>query len=95
MYREEAVIAEELPNGLTKYTLKQIWDAIQEMKRRPFSTDEVANVVGISRVSARKYLNFLKDLGILEVKVIYGTIGSPVYQHEYNQFKEHLIKNFL
>lgn len=95
LYREEAVIAEELPKGLTKDTLKQIWDAIQELKRRPFSTDEVANVVGISRVSARKYLNFLKDLGILEVKVIYGTIGRPVYQHEYNQFKEHLIKNFL
>ncbi|MFD3449434.1 FaeA/PapI family transcriptional regulator [Microbacteriaceae bacterium 4G12] len=62
------------------------------MKRGPFSTDEVANIVGISRVSARKYLNFLKDLGILEVKVIYGRIGRPVYQHEYNQYKEHLIK---
>jgi len=95
LHREEAVIAEELPKGLTKDTLKQIWEAIQELKRGPFSTDEVANVVGISRVSARKYLNFLKDLGILEVKVIYGTIGRPVYQYEYNQFKEHLIKNFL
>ncbi|MGG3469115.1 response regulator [Neobacillus pocheonensis] len=95
LHREEAVIAEELPKGLTKDTLKQIWDAVQELKDGPFSTDEVANVVGISRVSARKYLNFLKDLGILEVKVIYGTVGRPVYQHEYNKFKEHLIKNFL
>lgn len=95
LHREEAVITEELPKGLTKDTLKQIWDAVQELKRGPFSTDEVANVVGISKVSARKYLNFLKDLGILEVKVIYGTIGRPVYQHEYNQYKEHLIKNFL
>jgi two-component system, CitB family, response regulator MalR len=95
LHREEAVIAEELPKGLTRDTLKQIWDAVQELKQGPFSTDEVANVVGISRVSARKYLNFLKDLGILGVKVIYGTIGRPVYQHEYNPFKEHLIKNFL
>lgn len=95
LHRDEAVIAEELPKGLTKDTLKQVWDAIQELKDGPFSTDEVANVVGISRVSARKYLNFLKDLGILEVKVIYGTVGRPVYQHEYNKFKEHLIKNFL
>ncbi|MFC0026975.1 response regulator [Neobacillus cucumis] len=95
LHRDEVVIAEELPKGLTKDTLKQLWDAIQELKDGPFSTDEVANVVGISRVSARKYLNFLKDLGILEVKVIYGTVGRPVYQHEYNKFKEHLIKNFL
>ncbi|MBV7509344.1 response regulator [Bacillus sp. sid0103] len=95
LHREEAVVAEELPKGLTKDTLKQVWDAIHGLKDGPFSTDEVANVVGISRVSARKYLNFLKDLGILEVKVIYGTVGRPVYQHEYNKFKEHLIKNFL
>jgi CitB family two-component system response regulator MalR len=95
LHREETVIAEELPKGLTKDTLKQVWEAVQELKEGPFSTDEIANLVGISRVSARKYLNFLKDLGILDVKVIYGTVGRPVYQHEYNQYKEHLIKNFL
>jgi two-component system, CitB family, response regulator MalR len=93
--REEHTIAEELPKGLTKDTLKQVWEVVQELKEGPFSTDEIANLVGISRVSARKYLNFLRDLGILDVKVIYGTVGRPVYQHEYNQYKEHLIKNFL
>jgi len=55
----------------------------------------VVKVVGISRVSVRKYLNFLKEMGILDVKVIYGTVGRPVYQHEFNKLKEHLIKNFL
>lgn len=93
--REEHAIAEELPKGLTKDTLKQVWAVVQELKEGPFSTDEIANLVGISRVSARKYLNFLRDLGILDVKVIHGTVGRPVYQHEYNQYKEHLIKNFL
>ncbi|MEE6451678.1 response regulator [Gottfriedia acidiceleris] len=95
LHRDETAIVEELPKGLTKDTLKQVWEAVQELKEVPFSTEEVANVVGISTVSARKYLNFLKDLGILVVKVIYGTIGRPVYQHEYNQINEYLIKNFL
>ncbi|PAE10111.1 two-component system response regulator DcuR [Niallia circulans] len=95
LHREETVTVEELPKGLTKDTLKQVWEAVQKLKEEPFSTDDAANLVGISRVSARKYLNFLKDLGILEVKVIYGTIGRPVYQHEYNRLKEHRIKNFL
>jgi two-component system, CitB family, response regulator MalR len=93
--REEHAIAEELPKGLTKDTLKHVWEVVQELKEGPFSTDEIASLVGVSRVSARKYLNFLRDLGILDVKVIYGTVGRPVYQHEYNQYKEHLIKNFL
>jgi len=95
LHRDESVLAEDLPKGLAKDTLKQVWDAVQQLKKVPFSTDDIVNVVGISRVSARKYLNFLKDIGILEVKVIYGAVGRPVYQHEYNQFKEHLIKNFL
>ncbi|MDR6999094.1 response regulator [Neobacillus niacini] len=95
LHREDKPLMEELPKGITKDTLKQIWDAIQELKDTPFSTEEVVNLVGISRVSVRKYLNFLKELGILEVKVIYGTVGRPVYQHEFNRFKEHLIKNFL
>ena len=94
-HREEKLIMEELPKGLTKDTLKQIWEAIQGLKKVPFSTEEVVKLVGISRVSVRKYLNFLKEIGILDVKVVYGTVGRPVYQHEFNRFKEHHIKNFL
>jgi CitB family two-component system response regulator MalR len=95
LHREERTLVEELPKGLTKDTLKQIWETIQELKNVPFSTEDVVKQVGISRVSIRKYLNFLKEVGILDVKVIYGTVGRPVYQHEFNPFKEHLIKNFL
>ncbi|MCQ6278624.1 response regulator [Bacillus sp. EB600] len=95
LHREEKPLIEDLPKGLTKDTLKQIWEAIQELKHVPFSTEDVVKLVGISRVSVRKYLNFLKEIGILDVKVIYGTVGRPVYQHEFNPFKEHLIKNFL
>lgn len=94
LHREERALVEELPKGLTKDTLKQIWEAIQELKNSPFSTEDVVKLVGISRVSVRKYLNFLKEIGILDVKVIYGAVGRPVYQHEFNRFKEHLIKNF-
>ena len=76
LHREEKPIIEELPKGLTKDTLKQIWEAIQGLKHVPFSTEDVVKLVGISRVSVRKYLNFLKEIGVLDVKVIYGTVGS-------------------
>jgi two-component system, CitB family, response regulator MalR len=95
LHREEKAMMDELPKGLTKDTLKQVFDAIKEMKDVPFSTEDMVNAVGISRVSIRKYLNFLKEIGVLDVKVIYGAIGRPVYQHECNKHKEHLIKNFL
>jgi two-component system, CitB family, response regulator MalR len=95
LHREDKHVIEDLPKGLTKDTLKQIWETIQELKDAPFSTEDVVKDVGISRVSVRKYLNFLKEMEILDVKVIYGTVGRPVYQHEFNKLKEHLIKNFL
>ena len=95
LHREDKPQMEELPKGLTKDTLKQIWKAIQQLKGAPFLTEDVVQLVGISRVSVRKYLNFLKELGILDVKVIYGSVGRPVYQHEFNRLKEHLIKNYL
>jgi CitB family two-component system response regulator MalR len=94
-HREDKPLIEDLPKGLTKDTLKQIWETIQELKNAPFSTEDVVKVVGISRVSVRKYLNFLKEIGILDVKVIYGTVGRPVYQQEFNRMKQHLIKTFL
>ena len=70
LHREDKPLIEDLPKGLTKDTLKQIWETIQELKNVPFSTEDVVKVVGISRVSVRKYLNFLKEMGILDVKVI-------------------------
>jgi CitB family two-component system response regulator MalR len=95
LYKESKVIAEELPKGLTKSTLQVIWDTVQSEGQSPFSTEDIAARVGISRVSVRKYLKFLSDIGALFVQVHYGTIGRPIYQYTYNKGKETSIKNFL
>ncbi|MED3563834.1 response regulator, partial [Bacillus xiapuensis] len=41
LHREDKPLMEELPKGVTKDTLKQIWEAIQELKNAPFSTEDV------------------------------------------------------
>ncbi|MDQ0861878.1 response regulator [Bacillus sp. V2I10] len=93
--KEEKHLPEELPKGLTQETLKIIWNAILQLKTGTFSIEDVVIHVGISRVSVRKYLKFLIDIGVLDVKVSYGTIGRPVYQHELNHFKRHVISQYL
>jgi CitB family two-component system response regulator MalR len=93
--KEEKHLPEELPKGLSQDTLKIIWKAILQLKTGPFSIEDVVNLVGVSRVSVRKYLKFLIDIGVLDVKVSYGTIGRPVYQHELNHFKSHVISQYL
>lgn len=86
---------EELPKGLSKDTFKHIWEALQKLKSGPFSTEDVVKLTGLSRVSVRKYLNFLSEFEILDIKVIYGAVGRPVYQHEFKELKEHIIEKFL
>ncbi|WP_046175834.1 response regulator [Domibacillus indicus] len=92
--KEKKSAPEAIPKGLTRATLNQIWGVIQEMEEA-FSTEDIVKQVGISGVSARKYLKFLADIEVLEVKVVYGTVGRPVYQHTRNLSKEYRMKPFL
>ena len=75
---EENVAA--LPKGLDKHTLKMVWDSICEFKGM-FSTEDVAAKVGISRVSIRKYLEFLKTINLLKLDLHRGSVGRPVYKY--------------
>lgn len=88
-------VPSELPKGLTRNTLKTVWENIQGTKTSSFSTEEMAKRVGISRVSMRKYLSFLTDIGVIEMEVIYGSVGRPVYQHRCLKPESDLIKTYF
>jgi CitB family two-component system response regulator MalR len=85
----------ELPKGLNRDTLKLVWEQIQETGREPFSTEEISQRVGISRVSMRKYLSFLDEIGVLETEVLYGSVGRPVYKHRHIVTKSDFLKIYL
>lgn len=85
----------ELPKGLNRDTLKLVWHNIQETQGEPFSTEEIAQRVGISRVSMRKYLSFLGEIDVLQTEVIYGSVGRPVYKHRYILAKSKVMKSYL
>ncbi len=91
----EAIPKASLPKGLTRNTLKMIWEHILERKEEPFSTEELANQAGISRVSIRKYLNFLSDIGLLETEMVYGSVGRPVYKHRFVSANKEIIKHYM
>lgn len=73
-------IIHDLPKGLTPGTLNMIWEAIKQYSHELFSTDEISASSGISRVSVRKYLSFMLEIGILESEISYGTGGRPLDQ---------------
>jgi response regulator of citrate/malate metabolism len=64
-----------LPKGCSVETLKLVEAALQEADG-DLSAAEVAVQLGTSRVSARRYLEYLHDEGVLEVRLKYGA-GRP------------------
>ncbi|HAQ06718.1 MAG TPA: two-component system response regulator DcuR [Bacillus bacterium] len=83
------------PKGLTKNTLKVVLKELEGFKNKEFSTEELAVKTGITRVSVRKYLNFLEETGILSTRVCYGTIGRPIIMYSYQKNKASLISDYL
>lgn len=87
--KEIKLETKDLPKGLTKKTLGRIWDAILLIEGDLFTAEEVSKLVGLSRVSIGKYLHFMEDEGILQVKVEYGQVGRPMTKyHCVDKFKE-------
>ncbi|MFP7298788.1 response regulator [Neobacillus niacini] len=84
----------DLPKGLTSSTLQNIIHMIKAKEGSLFSTDEIAESTYISRVSVRKYLKYLTQLGVLEESLTYG-IGRPVYFYSLKKDKLSQVNMFL
>lgn len=69
-----------LPKGLDKNTLQMIKTMIDK-SGAAFTIEELAKQAGISRVTLRKYLDYLVDSGRLTIELVYGPVGRPVNRY--------------
>ena len=77
--------SEELyPKGIQEKTLQTILD---EMKKNPskwMTGDEIAERIGLTGVTVRRYLNYLTEKGILLSEIDYETGGRPCMRYRKN-----------
>jgi response regulator of citrate/malate metabolism len=68
-----------LPKGFSAETLKLVEDTLRNVPggAADLSAAEAAALLGISRVSARRYLEHLNETGKAEVTLRYGEVGRP------------------
>ncbi|QRG70470.1 response regulator [Brevibacillus choshinensis] len=71
---------EALPKGLHAVTLDQI-ERHLERENQSLSAEEVAERVGIARVTARRYLDYLEKVGRVRLDVSYGGVGRPTNRY--------------
>jgi response regulator of citrate/malate metabolism len=72
---------ESLPKGISAPTLQLVADAVRAADG-DISATEVARRCGVSRGTARRYLEFLAAAGTLELNLRYGAAGRP--EHLYS-----------
>lgn len=65
-----------LPKGLQESTLKRVVKHLKNGKG-PLSAAKLAEIIGISRVTARRYLEYLVTLGYAVVQPKYKKVGRP------------------
>ncbi|GAB3176391.1 response regulator of citrate/malate metabolism [Micromonospora palomenae] len=70
------IATSKLPRGLSAETAELVERTLRGHSGT-FSAAECANAVGISRVSARRYLEHFADTGRAEVNLRYGSAGRP------------------
>ncbi|WP_085505427.1 response regulator [Thalassobacillus devorans] len=75
--------SKELPKGLNEQTLEQIILFLREQKEA-LSAEQVADGIGIARVTARRYLDYLKNIGEVVLDIQYGGVGRPVNRYKIN-----------
>jgi two-component system, CitB family, response regulator MalR len=92
--KQAAESTDELPKGLTSSTLQVIMNVIKSKGNNQFSTDDISEITLISRVSVRKYLKFLANIGILKESLTYG-IGRPIYLYRLKEENVGQVNRFI
>ncbi len=80
--RQRDNTAADLPKGLREITLRQVLTFLEEMAQQ-VSAEEVAEGVGLARVTARRYLEYLEKTGKVRLETRYGSIGRPVNMYKF------------
>lgn len=73
-----------LPKGLQQTTLNHVMGLLRDTSGY-FTARDVATALGISRVTAKRYLNFLHENGCLQETLCYGPVGRPLQRFLVNK----------
>ncbi|QUH27074.1 response regulator [Serpentinicella alkaliphila] len=77
-------IENTVQKGLHKKTLERIRNFMKKNEGIYFTSEEVSEKLHVSRVTVRRYLEYLVSISELTLEIEYGSIGRPshLYKHE-------------
>ncbi|HEY8889625.1 MAG TPA: response regulator [Clostridium sp.] len=63
--------------GFNQYTYEKVLEGITDMEDNSFTSDQIAKNIGVSRITARRYLDYLEKEKKLVIEMEYGKVGRP------------------
>ncbi|QEK11410.1 response regulator [Crassaminicella thermophila] len=73
----------ELKKGLHKFTLDRVIRFLKENKEILLSSEVISENLQMSKVTIRRYLDYLEAIGKIQKKMEYGSRGRPSYLYRY------------
>ena len=74
-----------LDKGLQPKTLNLIQEYLREHSDCFFTSSEISKAISLSRITVRRYMNYLLENGDIISQIDYSTGGRPSIQYQYNQ----------
>jgi len=73
---------ETIQKGLNRFTLNRVVSFIEKKGNSTLSTDELSVGVGVSKVTVRRYMDYLEKIGYVVQEIGYGSVGRPSYLYK-------------
>ena len=68
---------QQVPKGIDLITLRKIRQVFSTYTSAGYSAEEVGDLIGASRSTARRYLEYMTTTGEVYADVVYGSVGRP------------------
>lgn len=73
------------PKGIDPITLEKISTMIESVGAAGINAEKAGKLVGVSRTTSRRYLEFLVASGVISADLYYGTMGRPERVYRFNR----------
>ena len=74
---DQSVTADGLPKGIDRLTLERIEEILKHSPAEGINAIDTGEAAGVSRSTARRYLEYLVSAGKVKAQLQYGEVGRP------------------
>jgi two-component system CitB family response regulator len=72
----KSMVCQRLPKGIDPTTLEKIRKEVEIIEEK-FTADHLGKLIGISRSTSRRYLEYLVSIKVIVADLNYGSVGRP------------------